>query len=54
MAADHLRDKFNNLISEVAEFEATTIAGLKFKACWAEQDEEITELLIRDLIELKI
>jgi hypothetical protein len=54
LASDHLSDDFTNALWSLVELKATTIAGLKFKARWAEHDDEVTESLIRDLIELEI
>jgi hypothetical protein len=54
LASNHLSDDFTNALASVAELKATTIAGLKFKARWAEHDDEVTDSLIRDLIELEI
>jgi hypothetical protein len=48
--ADHLCDELTERLGAVAEFHATTLAGLRFKARWAEHDEEVRDSLIRDVL----
>lgn len=48
--ANLLGDELFNLFAEIAEYQATTIAGLKFKARHADRDQEVRDSLIRDVL----
>jgi hypothetical protein len=52
--ADALGREFMVAFGEVADLKATTIAGLKFKARWAEyeNEDEMRDSLIRDILAL--